>query len=144
MTYKLLAAAAFSLALGTAAIAQTGGTAAPGGGVSGPADVNSAMPSGWDDTIGDAFFSDRELGTLRSQEEISANWNNLSEEQQAQVRSHCDTMDTAANTTDAPAGGGAASGGAAEGDDVNTGSTTADSAVHMASIQQVCDWIDTM
>jgi len=147
MTYKLLTAAAFSLALGTAAIAQTQteGTTQPGAGAAPAPAAEGSLPSGWEGAVGDAFFSDPELGTLRSQDEIQANWQNLSEEQQAQVRAHCETVDTAAaGTTEAPAGDTTA--GATDQDDagVTTGSTAPDSAMHTASIEQICDWVDTM
>lgn len=137
MTYKLLVAAALSLGLGTAiAVAQTD-TIEPEAGAVPDAAVGSELPAGWDGAIGDAFFADPELGTLRSEEEVRANWEALSEEQQAQVRSHCDTFDTAAaDTLDDPAG--------AEVDEGTTASTTPDGAAHTASVEQVCGWIDTM
>lgn len=138
MTYKLLVAATLSLGLATAtAMAQTGTTQPEAGAAAG-----SQLPMGWDGAIGDAFFADSELGTLRSQEEVTANWENLTEEQQAQVRSHCDTMDTAAaGTQNAPSGDTTA--GAQTDAEVTTGSTTPD-AMHTASIEQVCNWVDAM
>lgn len=149
MTYKLLVAATLSLGLGTAvAMAQTETTQPEAGAASG-ATAESQLPSGWDGAIGDAFFADQEMGTLRSQEEVSTNWQALTEEQQAQVRSHCDTMDTAAATpapagdaTQAPADGDTTAGAETQ-DNVTTGSTTPD-AMHTASIEQVCDWVDAM
>lgn len=126
MTYKFLVAAALSLGLGTAiAAAQTGATL-PSAGASAPA---SQLPMGWDGAIGDAFFADRELGTLRSQQEVTANWQALTAEQQAQVRTDCDTVDKA--------------GAATPDDKMTTGSTTPDAA-HAASMKQVCDWVDAM
>lgn len=144
MTYKLLVAATLSLGLGTAiAMAQTDpGADAPLTGASPGSAAESHLPPGWDGAIGDAFFSDPLEGTLRSPEEIQANWDTLSDEQQAQVRSHCDTADTAAADT-MPAPGDTAAG--AETDDqVTTGSTTPDESLHTASIEQVCDWVGTM
>lgn len=126
MTYKLLVAAALSLGLATAtAMAQTSPTQ-PDAGASPSA---APLPMGWDGAIGDAFFANPGLGTLRSQEEVTTNWQTLTAEQQAQVRTHCDTVDTA--------------GAATPDSQVTTGSTTAD-ATHTASIKQVCDWVDAM
>ena len=138
MTYKLLVAATLSLGLGTAiAMAQTGTSQPDSGGAPAPA-VGAQLPMGWDGAIGEAFFADHELGTLRSQEEVSANWQTLTGEQQAQVRAHCDTIDTAATGTqdDTTAGTQADN-------DMTTGSTTPD-AMHTASIEQVCNWVDAM
>lgn len=143
MTYKLLVAAALSLGLGTAvAMAQTD-TIEPEAGAAPDATAGSQLPMGWDGAIGDAFFADPELGTLRSQEEVSANWETLTDEQQAQVRAHCDTVDTAAaDTMEAPADDTTAGADVMD-DDVTTGSTSPDT-THTASIEQVCGWVDTM
>lgn len=120
MTYKLLVAATFALGLGTAiAVAQTD-TVQPEAGAAPDVTTDTHLPSGWDGAIGDAFFSDAELGTLRSQEEVQANWETLTDEQQAQVRSHCDTIDTAAtDTLEAPAAGDTTTGAAETEDDVD-------------------------
>ncbi|RIK85169.1 MAG: hypothetical protein DCC69_11140 [Hyphomicrobiales bacterium] len=140
MTYRILVAAALSLGLGTAvAMAQTD-PAQPG--ASPGVTASPQLPTGWEGPIADAFFADQQMGTLRSQEEVRSNWEALSDEQQAQVRSDCSTMDTAGTQTD---------------DDMTTGSTTPDSAapgttpgatpgeaVNMAAVEQVCDWIDAM
>lgn len=93
MTYKLIAALALSLGLGTAAIAQTNpeGSTLPAGQGNAP-----TVPS-WDASISDAFFVNVTEGTLRSEEEIRTNWGGLSAEQQAQVRADCDTMTTTAS-----------------------------------------------
>lgn len=124
MTYKLLVAAALSLGLGTG-IAMAQDVTQPQPNAASP---DAQLPMGWEGPIGDAFFADPQLGTLRSQEEVRTNWGALTDEQQAQVRSYCDTVDTAAAGTD---------------EDVTTGSTTPDTA-HMASVVQVCDWVGQM
>lgn len=151
MTYKLLVAATLSLGLGTAvAMAQTD-NAQPEAGATSDSAASTQLPSGWDGAIGDAFFSDTQQGTLRSQDEITANWETLTDEQQAQVRADCDTIDTAAaGTMDAPAGDNAAGSSSdstasadSMDDQVTTGSTTGD-AMHTASIKQVCDMVDAM
>lgn len=144
MTYKLLVAATLSLGLGTAvAMAQTeSGTDVPVTGASPGSAADSHLPMGWDGAIGDAFFSDPQEGTLRSPEEIQVNWDTLTEEQQAQVRSHCETVDTAAADT-MPAPGDTAAGAETD-DEVTTGSTTPDETLHTASIEQVCDLVGTM
>lgn len=146
MTYKLLVAATLSLGLGTAiAMAQTETTKPEAGAASGTT-AGSQLPSGWDGAIGDAFFADQKMGTLRSQDEVRTNWKALTEEQQAQVRSRCDTMDMAAasagDAAQAPAAG-KTTAGADKKDKMTTSSTTPD-AMHTASIKQVCGWIDAM
>src|SRR5690606_9349902 len=87
-------AVAFSLALGGAALAQTGsaGNQTPMG--TGMQDAQGAFPQTWQGPIGDAFYSDAASFTLRSQEEIAANWSTLTAEQQAQVRGDCQTFTT--------------------------------------------------
>ena len=95
MKTRLLTASAAALMLCAPAFAQTATTTDT---ANSSASMSSAMPQGWNDEIGNAFFSDSELGTLRTEDEISTNWASLSTEQQAQVTSYCDTMDTAAAT----------------------------------------------
>lgn len=127
MIYKLLIATTLSLGLGTAvAVAQNDmlePNAAPGTG------AETGLPMGWDGAIGDAFFADPTTGTLRTEDEVRANWQGLTDEQQAQVRAHCATVDTAGTQTD---------------DQMTTGSVTPDDTMHTASIERVCDWVDTM
>lgn len=144
MTYKLFVAAALSLGLGTAvAMAQTD-TVQPEPGAASDSAVSTQLPAGWDGAIGDAFFSNPEHSTLRSKTEASANWETLTDEQRAQVRAYCDTIDTAAaGATDAPSGD-AAAGADAMDDQVTTGSTAADNATNVAAIEQVCDMVATM
>ncbi|WP_170314756.1 hypothetical protein [Aquibium carbonis] len=95
MKTRLLTATAAALILCAPAFAQTATTTDA---ANSSASMSSAMPQGWNDEIGNAFFSDSELGTLRSDDEISANWNDLSSEQQAQVTTYCATIDTASAT----------------------------------------------
>lgn len=124
MTHKLLIAAALSLGLGTSfAMAQNDiiqPDAAPG--------TQTGLPTGWDGAIGDAFFADPAAGTLRTEDEIRANWEGLSADQQAQVRMNCDAMDTAAAQPD---------------DQMTTGSVTPDTQ-HTAALESVCDWVGAM
>lgn len=96
MTYKILAAAAaLSLGLGTAAIAQDSSNDAAGA-----ANLSSTGDAAveWDATINEAFYSDAERTQLRSQEEITANWADLSPEQQAMVRTDCDATTASVET----------------------------------------------
>ncbi|MCO5147249.1 MAG: hypothetical protein M9895_13865 [Aquamicrobium sp.] len=132
MTPKFLIAAALSLGLGTGiAMAQNDmlqPDAAPG------SDAETTLPMGWEGPIGDAFFADPATGTLRTEDEVRANWQGLTEEQQAEVRTYCATVDTAAATppdqmTD---------------DQMTTGSITPDEANQVAAIQQACGWVDAM
>jgi predicted Fe-S protein YdhL (DUF1289 family) len=84
MKTKLIVALALSLGMGSAAFAQTVNSTT--------GEVNVETPAGWQGPIGDAFYSDMEAGTLRSQEEMTANWANLTTEQQTQVKTDCDAM----------------------------------------------------
>lgn len=117
MTYKILvAAAALSLGLGTAAMAQT---TEPAEG-SGPATTlpeNAFAP----------FFTEPFTGALYSQEQIGERWMNMSEEQQAQVRAECDTFATAGLP-----------------DDEVITSSIEDSTVYEASVSQLCDMVGAM
>ena len=76
MIYRIVAATAVSLALGTAALAQSSTTTDTSA---------SGMPT-WDDTIKNAFLSDPAAGTVKSEEEIKTSWATLSPEPQAQVK----------------------------------------------------------
>ena len=127
MTPKLLVVAALSLGLGTGvALAQTD-LVQPD--TSPPTGAQTTLPMGWEGPIGDAFFSDPATGTLRTEEEVRANWQGLTEAQQAEVRTYCATVDTAATQPD---------------DDMTTGSVTPDDATQTAAIEQACEWVDAM
>ena len=143
MSCKFLIAASLSLGLATGAVAQTApqtGTdpAAAGTGAS----TSSGLPMGWDGAIGDAFFSDQEAGTLRSETEVRSNWDTLTSDQQARVRSHCVSVDTASSATTPGASSevtgstGSAGGQAPAGTALPTAKSD-----HTASIQQACGWI---
>jgi hypothetical protein len=106
MSTKILAAVAFSLALGTAAFAQSGGTSTNVGGSpatsSGDSAVNDqqrVFPK-FTGAIGDAFYSDMDKGTLRTEAEMRANFGNLTAEQQAQVRTDCNRVTQSESGTD--------------------------------------------
>lgn len=147
MTYKLLLAATLSLGLGTGiALAQSDTTTDSTLGATPDATVGSGLPAGWDGAIGDAFFSDTDAGVLRSEDEIRANFNTLTETQQAEVRDHCQTYDTA--SADSTMQDSMDSSGT---DSTVTGSTTADSSASAAgdpmitaSIERACGWINSM
>lgn len=96
MSYKIIAAVALSLGLATSALAQTGGGADASG--QGAADAQTAYPTGWQGPISEAFFSDT-AGTMRTEDEIRTNWGSLSTDQQAQVRTDCESH-MAAHGTD--------------------------------------------
>jgi hypothetical protein len=130
MATKLLIAAALSLGLGSGlALAQSDTTDSAAGAAP---SMDTQLPAGWEGAIGDAFFSDTDAGTLRTEAEVKSGFEGLTPEQQAQVRAHCDTYDTAAadtmDTTD---------------DSLTTGSTT-DDPMLSASLEQVCDWVGSM
>jgi predicted Fe-S protein YdhL (DUF1289 family) len=89
MNKRILLAAAVSAGICSAAFAQT--TPDTAAGAMGP-----GLPTTWEGPIADAFFDDVDAGTLRTDDELRSNWQNLTDEQQAQVRAHCLTVDTAA------------------------------------------------
>lgn len=75
--------------------------AALAAGVSGAA---LAQDLSWDQNVNDAFVNPA-TGTLRSGDEIHANWQTLSQEEQAQVRADCEltTASVDPNAADKPA-----------------------------------------
>jgi hypothetical protein len=60
--------------------------------MSGTSGAAGAMPSGWSGDVANVFFSDPSHATLRSPDEIRSHWQNLSSQQQAQVRQDCSNM----------------------------------------------------
>lgn len=127
MLTKTITTVVFAIGMSTASFAQT----SPG------------LPTAWDQATTDAFFSDSATGTLRSQDEIQANWGTLSDEQQAEVRSHCATMaaDAGADTTTA--------GDAGVTDETTTGATNDDTAGmtaadgQLTAMTELCAWVET-
>lgn len=112
MTTRILLAAALSLGLGTSfAFAQADQNTRP--------EMATELPENWGPEVNDAFFSDVEAGVLRAEEEVRANWAALTQEQQTQVREHCDTV----------------SGAEAAG----SGGTTPE---NVNSMQQICAWTE--
>lgn len=89
MKTKIITALAFSLSLGTAALAQTTMDADTG--------FDAGMPAGWEGEISEALFEDAELGVLHSEADVRDNFEGLSPDQQAMIRSHCALVDTAAH-----------------------------------------------
>lgn len=123
MKAKLLLASVLVAGFAATSWAQTGtGTggvgAGNGAGAANSSGMRNGAPAEWQGTLGDAFYSDFSAGTLRSQDEIRSNWGNLSPENQAMVREHCATMDTASAT-----GGTSTMGGPAAGTDTTTSGT---------------------
>ncbi|MDO9638415.1 MAG: hypothetical protein Q7J44_07710 [Pseudotabrizicola sp.] len=111
----------------------------------------TGTPLDWDDPINEAFFDDISSGTLRSDAEISANWANLTPEQQDRVRQHCQIVnadpagtDDAASATPEPGADGAlstigsaeAAAAAQAGDAGATGTLTTEQA--SANLSQLC------
>lgn len=96
---KILTIASMSLALATgSALAQdtTASTDKSGSGTNIPpfTEADRTMMEDWRDqnTIVEAFFMDDTMTEFRSDDEIAANWANLTPEQQATVRADCDRL----------------------------------------------------
>lgn len=106
MRRNLIAAAAVALIAGSAALAQETGA----GGLS----------MNWSGPIGQALFTDESMSTARSGEELQTNWQSLGQEQQQQMRAHCQSMQTQMGL----GGGDASAGGAAGGTTTGTGAGT--------------------
>lgn len=98
---KMLTIASMSLALATgAALAQTATPSAEtpdqaNNSPSAPSNLteeDTMMMEGWSAEEGllDAFFMDDTMAEMRSEEEIAANWANLSAEQQEMVKASCE------------------------------------------------------
>jgi hypothetical protein len=102
MKTRIITALAFSLSLGTAAIAQTTMDTET------EFNVGAGIPMEWEGEIGEAFFEDEELGILRTESDIRANFDELTIEQQAMVRAHCAQVEMAAADFDADLDAGAA------------------------------------
>lgn len=88
MKTRIITALAFSLSLGTAAVAQTS--------MDTDAEYGAGMPAGWEGEISEALFEDAELGVLHSEADVRDNFEGLGPDQQAMIRSHCALVDTAA------------------------------------------------
>jgi hypothetical protein len=88
MKTRIITALAFSLSLGTAAVAQTT--------METDAEYGAGMPAGWEGEISEALFEDAELGVLHSEADVRDNFEGLGPDQQAMIRSHCALVDTAA------------------------------------------------
>jgi hypothetical protein len=176
MMYKLVAASMLTLAVGTSAIAQssTTGTTGPAAGTSTDTmmmtEADKTLTRDWSGPIGDAFFTDDSMSTLKSQAEIQSSWQSLSAEQQAQVKQDCATVssstasapatgtstDTTASTTPdttGPAAGtstdttastttGTTGTGTTSSDMAASG--TAGSGTYSMAMTQLCSWVDSM
>ncbi|NGO51121.1 hypothetical protein G6N73_07985 [Mesorhizobium camelthorni] len=175
MMYKLIAASMLTLALGTSAIAQssTTDTTGPAAGTSTDTmmmtEADKALTKDWSGPIGDAFFTDDSMTTLKSQAEIQSSWASLSAEQQAQVKQDCTTVssgtasapgtstDTTASTTPdttGPAAGTSTDTTASTTPDTTTGtgttssdmaaSGTAGAGTYSTAMTQLCSWVGSM
>jgi hypothetical protein len=109
MMYRLIAASMLTLALGTSAIAQssTTDTTGPAAGASTDTmmmtEADKTLTKDWSGPIGEAFFTDDSMTTLKSQAEIQSSWQSLSAKQQAQVKQDCATVSS--STAAAPGTG---------------------------------------
>ena len=97
MTRTIIAALTLSLGLGTAALAQSS-TTTTGADTSASTAGSVTLPQAWQGDISSTFFSDPAAGTLKSDEEIKSGWSKLSADQQAQVKSDCQSHMASATT----------------------------------------------
>lgn len=116
MTFRILAAAALTLGLGTAAMAQATND-------SGGSNTPMTMP----ENALSPFFTEPFDGALVSDAIKQERWMAMSTDQQEAARAECDRF---------------ASNGMSD-DDMTTASTEATS-TYQASVGQLCDWIDTL
>lgn len=89
MKSKIITAVALSLSFGAAAVAQTSLETETG--------YSAGMPAGWEGDISEALFEDADSGVLHSEADVRDNFEGLSPDQQAMIRSHCALVDTAAH-----------------------------------------------
>jgi hypothetical protein len=152
MTRTIIAALALSLGLGTAALAQSSTTTTTGAdtSASGSAAGSVTLPQAWEGDIASTFFSDPAAGTLKSDDEIKAGWAKLSSDQQAQVKTDCQSHMASATTgsgasTDKTQTSSTSTNTAASGS-TSTGSSTmaAGSTGMMASLDKLCSTIQGM
>ena len=127
MLTRLVAATAFTLALGTAGFAQTSATQGVNP-VAEPDSTITSSTSAWTPSMNSAFYND-DGTTLRSEMEVRSNWTKLTPQEQQQVKADC------ANQVNA---------GATE----NTGrsdSAGQDGArTEQAAIAQICKWTESL
>ena len=106
MLQKLLATAAFTLALSLSAVAQDSTTSAsdnagnPSSSTTGAeaGDTTGAMdpmPPAWNGAIADTFYSDVTARAMREEADMATRWGALTADQQAQVKSDCTSMSAA-------------------------------------------------
>jgi len=144
MYRTIVAALALSLGLGTAALAQSSTTGADTS-TSGAAAGSMTMPQGWQGTIADTFFSDPATGTLKSDTDIKSGWSKLSADQQAQVKSDCQSHMASAGTGTSGADKTTTSSTTANGSASTSGSaSTGGSADMTASLDKLCGEIQGM
>ena len=103
MLQKLLATAAFTLALSLSAVAQdasSSGANNPGGegDTSSTTGASDPMPPGWEGPIADVFYSDVTARTMREQDDMATSWAALTADQQAQVKTSWTGMTANADT----------------------------------------------
>lgn len=124
MTSRLLIIAALSLGLGAGvALAQNDQLqpdSAPGAG--------TVLPAG-ERGIGETFFIDPATGSLRGEAEVRAGWQELTMDEQTEVRSYCNAVGMAS---------------APPTEELTTGSVTPDATTEVASIERSCGWIAGM
>ncbi|PII37594.1 hypothetical protein T190_32165 [Sinorhizobium meliloti CCBAU 01290] len=111
--------------------------------------------SNWPEPIRNALFSDATGSTLRSQDELKANWSKLTAEQQDRIKQDCNTMQTASAAGSGSTSGdasGSTAGSTPSGEttaSTTTGSTTPGSAAGTTgadsmTIAQLCTMVKTM
>ena len=95
MLQKLIATAAFTLALSLSAVAQdnnANGADNAGDDSSETTGAADPMMQGWEGPIADTFYSDTTARTLREEADMTTRWGALSADQQSQVKSDCASM----------------------------------------------------
>lgn len=129
-----------------AAFAQTSDTA-----------TGSTYGTTWSETTGSMFYSDPEMTTMRTPEEISTGWSTMSQEDRDSVLAECaryrtDSGTTAAAGTGTADAGAAATTGTAETttgadattttESTTTGDATASMGVSAENMKMLCDTVE--
>lgn len=161
MTKTLFALPLIAVLMATSAYAQTSETGTSGSGTEGSsgnqtgqsgtegdtatsaiiakegAEAEAGSGEAWPSTVGTTFFTDSQMGSLRTPEEVQSGWSSLSADDQARVRQDCATYGGGASAT------GTATDTTATATDQTSMTGTFPTGVSAANMTQICDWVNS-